>query len=502
VLSLLAEVAREQPLICLVDDAQWLDRVSAQALAFVARRLLAERVGLAFAVRAYRDDRELAGLPVLVIGGLSDGDARALLDSAVPGRLDERVRDRIVSETRGNPLALLELPRGLSAAELAGGFGRPDARPLESQIEQSFFRRVQSLPAETQQLLLTAAAEPVGDVSLLWRAAERLGVEADAAAPAEAAGLIELGARVRFRHPLVRSAVYRSAGLADRQQVHRALAEATDPDADPDRRAWHRAHAAVRPDEAVAGELERSADRAQGRGGVAAAAAFLERATALTPDPARRVARALAAAQAKFKAGAPDAAHELIRAAELGPLDELQRARLARLRAQMAFTERRGSDAPRLLLDVAKKLEPLDSGLARETYLEALSAAISAGRLGRGLSVREAAKAARTAPSAPQPPRPMDLLLDGATTRLTEGYVAGVPPLRRALDALRQDGGRSEDDIMGWLWLACPVAPEPIAPELWNDAAWHELTARAVGLARGAGALAVLPVAHHQRRRG
>jgi len=475
--------------VCLVDDAQWLDQASAQALAFVARRLLAEPVALVFAVREPSEEQQLGGLPQLAVGGLGGGDARALLDSVTPGRLDEQVRDRIVAETRGNPLALLELPRGLSAAELAGGFGRPDALSLASRIERSFLRRLQSLPVKTRRLLLAAAAEPIGEVTLLWRAAGRLGVGADAAAPAEAAGLIELGARVRFRHPLLRAAVYRAAAVPDRREVHRALAEATDPGADPDRRAWHRAHAAAGPDEAVAGELERSAGRAQGRGGVAAAAAFLQRSAELTPDPARRGARALAAARAKFAAGAPDAAYELLAMAELGRLDELQRAELARLRAQMAFAERRGSGAPRLLLDAAKKLGPLDSGLARETYLEALGAAISAGRLGRGLTVRKAAEAARAAPPAPRPPRPLDLLLDGIATRLTEGYVVGVPPLRRALDALQRHGGRSEAGVMGWLPLAT------IAPELWDDATWHELTARALGLARELGALAVLPVA-------
>ena len=274
VLGLLSEVAEERPLVCLVDDAHWLDRASAQVLEFVARRLLAESVALVFAVREPRDEQALAGLPELVVEGLDDADARALLESAVPGRLDERVRDRIVAETRGNPLALLELPRGLTATELAGGFGRPDAQPLASRIEQGFRRRLQSLPVETQRLLLTAAAEPVGDVPLLWSAAERLGLGPDAATPAEEAGLIEIRGRVRFRHPLVRSAAYRAAGLADRREVHRALAEATDAEADPDRRAWHRAHATAGPDEDVAGELERSADRAQRRGGVAAAAAL------------------------------------------------------------------------------------------------------------------------------------------------------------------------------------------------------------------------------------
>jgi DNA-binding CsgD family transcriptional regulator/tetratricopeptide (TPR) repeat protein len=489
VLSLLSEVAEERPLICVVDDAQWLDRASAQILGFVARRLLAEPMAMVFAVRDPSEDHELGSLPVMVIGGLSDADARALLESATPGRLDERVRDRIVAESNGNPLALLELPKGLTAAEMAGGFGFLGTRPLGTVIEQSFIRRVQSFPVETQRLLLTAAAEPVGDVTLLWRAAEVLGIGADAAAPAEANGLIELGARVRFHHPLARSASYRAAALRERQEVHRALAEVTDPSADPDRRAWHRAQAALGPDETVAAELEQSADRAQGRGGIAAAAAFLERASELTPDPGRRAARALAAAQAKFEAGSTSAAHELLAAAEIGPLDELQRARLARMRAHIVFARRRGSDAPPLLLQAAKRLEALDAGLARETYLEALGAAVFAGRLGGRCGVREVAEAARAAPLGPQPRRPIDLLLDGVATRFTEGYGAGVPALRPALQAFRRKGMSSEDDSLRWLWLAWLLAGD-----LWDDEAWHELATRAVRLAREAGALTALPV--------
>ena len=366
-----------------------------------------------------------------------------------------------MAETRGNPLALLELPRGLSAAELAGGFGLPEALPLASHIERSFLRRLQPLPVKTQRLLLAAAAEPIGEVALLWRAAERLGVGADAAAPAEAAGLIELGARVRFRHPLLRAAVYQAAAVPDRREVHQALAEATDPDADPDRRAWHRAHAATGPDEHVAAELERSAARAQGRGGVAAAAAFLQRSAELTPDPARRGVRALAAAQAKYDAGAADAAYELLAAAEAGPLDDLQRARLERLRAQLTFSLVRGSDAPPLLLSAARRLAPLDAGLARETYLEALGAAIFAGRLGRGVNVREAAEAARAAPPAPRPPRAIDILLDGLAARFTEGYAASLPRLKQALHAFCRADGPSEED-RHWLWLACRVAPDAV----------------------------------------
>jgi hypothetical protein len=489
VLGLLSEVAEEQPLLCLVDDAQWLDQASAHALGFVARRLLAEPVALVFTVREPSERQPWQGLPRLTVEGLSGGDARALLDSVTPGRLDARVRDRIVAETRGNPLALLDLARGLSAAELAGGFGPPDGPPLANGVERSWLRRLQSLPVMTQRLLVVASADPLGDVTSLWRAAESLGIGPDATVPAETAGLIELGARVRFRHPLLRAAVYRAAAVPDRREVHRALAEATDPDDDPDRRAWHRAHAAVGPDEAVAAELERSAAWAQARGGVAAAAALLQRSAELTPDRAARGARALAAARSKLAAAAPDAAYELLTMAELCRPNDLQRAELARLRAQIAFAERRGRDTPRLLVDAAKRLEALDGALARETYLEALGAAILAGRLGHRLKAREAAEAARAASaSAPQPPRPTDLLLHATATRLTSGYVAAVPALRRALQALRHDQGHSQADFTSRLWLLCPVAPEPIASELWDDATWHELAVRSVALARETGA--------------
>jgi DNA-binding CsgD family transcriptional regulator len=489
VLTLLAEAAELEPLVCLVDDAQWLDRATAQTLAFVARRLLAERIAMVFAVREPNDVNELTGLPELVVGGLADGDARSLLASAMPGPLDERVRDQIIAETRGNPLALVELTRGLTPAELAGGFGLPDARPLASRVEETFVQRVRMLPRETQQLLLVAAAEPVGDVSLLWRAAERLGIRGDAGKPAEEAALIDLGIRVRFRHPLARSAAYRAAHFRDRQDVHRALAEATDPDTDPDRGAWHRAQAASGPDEAVASELERSADRAQARGGTAAAAAFLARAAELTPDPGGRGRRALAAAQAKFDVAAWDEALELLDTAELAPLDELQRARLERLRAEIVFARTRGDDAPALLLDAARRLEPLDAAMARETHLEAMAAAMFAGRLGGKPGVREAAEAAQAAPAAPQPPRAIDLLLDGLATRFTDGYSEGVPQLQKALTAFRREEGLTARDVR-WVWLACRLAQD-----LWDDELWYELATRALRAARETGALRVLPTA-------
>jgi DNA-binding CsgD family transcriptional regulator len=488
VLSLLSDVAEQGPLVCLVDDAQWLDQASVQSLAFVARRLMAEPVALVFAVREPSDKRELAGLPELGVEGLGDRDARLLLASAVPGRLDEEVRDRIVAETRGNPLALLELPRALTPAELAGGFGLPYARPLTSRIEQSFIRRLRTLPPETQQLLLIAAAEPVGDPVLLGRAVNALGISADAFAPAEAAGLIELGSRVRFRHPLVRSASYRASSPCDRRQAHASLAGASDPEIDPDRRAWHYAQAASGPDEAVAAELERSAERAQGRGGLAAAAAFLERSAELTPDPALRGGRALTAAQAKFEAAALDSADELLAIAAMCPLDELQRARLERLRAQIAFARTRGSDTPSLLLGAAKRLESLDIGLARETYLEALWAAVRAGSFGRRGGLVQTARAAGAAPAPRQPPQTIDLLLDGLVVRFTEGYAAAKLLLEQALDAFRKEELRGDD--IGWCWLACHIAMD-----LWDDEACAQLAGGLTQIARDTGALSALPFA-------
>ena len=380
-LSLMAEAADEPSLLCLVDDAQWLDGVSRQVLGFVARRLLAEPVGLVFAIREPEHDPDLVGLPEMRLEGLAEGDARALLETSMHGRLDERVRDRIVAETRGNPLALLELPSGLGAMGLAGGFGLPDAADVPGAIEDYYRRCVAALPEATRQLLVLAAADAVGDATLLWRAAQVLGVGRDAAEPAAAAGVLEIAAGVRFRHPLVRSAVYRAASVDQRRVAHGALAAATDPERDPDRRAWHRAHAVRPPDETVAQELLDSASRAEGRGGIAAAAAFLDRAVTFTADPRERASRALAAAQAKFAAADFLAAESLLATADAGPLDELGQALLQRTRAQIAFDLRRGSDAPPLLLRAAKRLEPLDAELARETYLEAMIAAIYAGEL-------------------------------------------------------------------------------------------------------------------------
>jgi DNA-binding CsgD family transcriptional regulator len=493
VLSLLSEVADEQPLVCLVDDAQWLDRASEQALAFVARRLLAESVALVFAVRAAGEDRELRGLPELMVEGLGESDARALLGSALPGPLDERVRDRLVAETRGNPLALLELPRGLTPAELAGGFGLPDASALSGRIEESFRRQLAPLPAATRRLLVVAAAEPLGEPLLLWHAAGQLGIDAQAAAPAVEAGLLETGARVRFRHPLVRSAVYREASAEDRRSAHGALAEATDAEIDPDRRAWHRAQAAPGPDEDVAEELERSASRAQARGGLAAAAAFLERAAMLTPEPGRHAQRLLAAARAKRDAGALDAALGLLVAVEPGPLDALRTADVEHLRGQIAYDRYQGSDAARMLLSAAKRLEPLNADSARETHLEALVAAMARGLDSPG-GLLEAAEAARAAPRGPGPAQAVDVLLDALALRFTDGYVAAAPTLTRALQLLLAlDLGT--DDALRSLWLTGGRAGAIVALELWDAESWHALAARQVQFARATGALVQLQLA-------
>ena len=486
-LSLLSDVAEERPLVCLVDDVQWLDRESVSVLSFVARRLAAEPIAVLFSARDPSPKRELDGLAELVLEGLSDADARQLLDAAIPGGLDEQVRERIVAETRGNPLALLELPRGMTPAELAGGFGLPDARGLSGRIERSFLRRVQSLPRETQQLLLVAAAEAVGDATVISQATTQLGIDGAAMIAAEDAGLVELGPPVRFRHPLVRSAAYRAATAHERRRAHGALAWATDPQRDPDRRAWHRAHAAAGPDENVAAELERSATRAQARGGVAAAAAFLERAANLTPNPVRRGIRALAAAQLEFDAGAPDAAERLLTVAARSTLYDLDRARLVRLRAQIAFARTRGSDTPSLLSAAAQLLEPLDPELARETHLEALWAAIRSGRFAKVEGVVEAAQAAALTTGG-EPSRAIDLLLDAVLARLTVGYEPALPAVARALEAFRAEGFSREN--IAWCGLACQLALE-----LWDDAGCEEIASGLRRVARESGRLTVLPFA-------
>ena len=480
VLTLFAAEAEHCPLLCVVDDAQWLDRASALTLAFVARRLLAEPVGLVFAAR--EPGLELQHVDGLDVRGLRNGDARALLRSMLRFKLDERVVDRIIAEVRGNPLALLELPRGLTATQLAGGFGLAEAQAMSGRIQESFVRRVTAVSDDARRLLLLAAAEPVGDLLLLLRASEQLGI-AVSAVDAETDGLLALSERVTFRHPLVRSAVYRTAALQDRRAAHRALAAATDREFDPDRRAWHLAEAAAGPDEQVASELERSAGRAQTRGGAAAAAAFLRRAVALTADPARRADRALAAAQASIQAGSFDAVLRLLATAETGPLDELQRARVNLLRGNVAFALGAATDAPPPLLEAARRLEPLNVELARETYLTAWGAA---GMAGQGDIILEIWAAVRALPPTSSAPGPLELLLEGMAQLTLEGHAAAAPTLQRAAEALLE---MPVEDALRWGWAAVGASTA-----VWDDEGMRAISARLVRLVRDAGVLAQLPL--------
>ena len=482
VLTLLSEAGEDRPLLCVVDDAQWLDHASALTLAFVARRLLAEPVGIVFAAREPAD--ELQHVPELEVQGLRNGDARGLLRSVVTLKLDAQVRDQIITETHGNPLALLELPRGLTATQLARGFGLVGARTLPGRIEESFVSRLEALSHDAQRLLLLAAAEPLGDPLLLLRAARQLGISV-AAVQAETDGLLAVEARVSFRHPLVRSAVYRTAAAEERRAAHLALAQATDAVVDPDRRAWHLAAATTGPDEDVASVLERSAGRAQARGGVAATAAFLERAVALTADPARRADRALAAAEANLQAGAFDATLALVAAAEAVQLDEFQRARADLMRGHVAFASGLGGDAPRLLLRAARRLEPFDLELARETYLTAWGAAVFAGPAG-GDVLEEICRAVETLPPSTAAHRPLDLLLNGLALLTTDGRAGAAPALQ---DATRAMADIPVEDVVRWGWAATGASDA-----VWDDEGTVAIASRHVQLVRDAGALAELPI--------
>jgi DNA-binding CsgD family transcriptional regulator len=487
VLSLLCATAEERPLLCLVDDAQWLDAASRQVLGFVARRVLAEAVALVFALREPIDGQAFDGLAQLSLEGLDEPDARALLSRAVPGRLDDRVRDRIIAETRGNPLALVELSGRLSAAERAGGYVQPATRDLPDQVEAEFLGRTGALPDATRRLILLAAADPLGDATLVWRAAEPLGIAAGALAPAGAADLLEIDDRVRFRHPLVRSAVYQAASLDDRQRAHEALAEATDPVLDADRRAWHRALATAGPDETVAAELERSAERAQTRGGLAAAAAFLERSAALTADPTLCSRRALAAADASFQAGAFDTVLRLLARAESYALDGFQSALADLLRARVVYRASYDSEAPQLLLQAARRLEPFDLALARKAYLTAWSAAVAAGPGGRGTGVMLAiCDAIRALPPPAEPPQPLDLLLDGLALLTTDGRAAATPVLQRAATAIADMPAR---DVLRW-----GAQGGAASSAVWDADGAGAIMERQAQIVRDAGALAELPI--------
>ncbi|SNY37384.1 helix-turn-helix transcriptional regulator [Paractinoplanes atraurantiacus] len=488
VLSLLSEASEQSPLLCVVDDAQWLDRASAQTLSFVARRLLAESVALLFASR----EREpaLIGLPELEITGLRDGDAHALLSSLTHAGLDRSIRDRIVAETRGNPLALVELPRGLSLTQIAGGLGllRPgDSAPghdsLPGHIERSFLNRIDGFAGPTRTLLLIAAAEPLGDPVLVWAAAERLGIDPAAALADGTDGLLSIDERVTFRHPLVRSAVYQAGEPRQRRAVHLALAEVTDETIDPDRRAWHRAAAAPGPDEEVAAELERSAGRAQARGGLAAAAAFLQRSVQLSLDTRQRVRRALAAAEATLAAGDFEAASRFADLARREATDEFPRARSELIRGHIAFSSGRTGEAPGALLAAAQRLEPHDMDLARETYLLAWGAALMAGDRP---TLEATARSTAALPPREGGRRALDLVLDGYAELLVGRRPEAVRLLREATPLVI---GLPLSDAMLWGWVA-----NAVPPSIWDDAAMRELSDRQVEVVRAAGALAHLPL--------
>ena len=486
VLGLLSEAARRRPVVCLVDDVQWLDEASVQTLAFVARRLQVEAVGILVSARDSLDEELMPGLPQLAVEGLQDAYARDLLSSAMTGPLDERVRERIVAETRGNPLALVQVARGMSSDEAAGGFGLTGPGPLSNRIEHAFGRRLAVMPAATRRLLVVAAAEPGQDPTLIWRAAERLGVGVHDAEPAVADEFVSLTGRVRFCHPLARSTVYKTAPPDERRAAHGALADATDPRTDPERRAWHRAHATAGLDEDVAAELERSAGRAQARGGRAAAAAFHERAAELTPAPDRRAERALVAAAAKSDAGSLERALRLLSIAEAGPPDETRQARIGLLRAQIMSRMTPGSGV--LMLAAARRLEPLDPALARDAYRDAFYAAHIAGRLGEHDAMTAVAEATRRA-AAGWEPGPYHRVLDGLAAIVTEGYGAGADLVAEGVRAVR-DGDGPVDEALPWLPLACRVAFD-----VWDCDSALALSSRMISVVRGRGNLGILHTA-------
>jgi DNA-binding CsgD family transcriptional regulator len=480
-LSLMSEVAEAKPLLCVVDDAHWLDPETTRALAFVARRLGADSVGVVLASRTVVED--LDSLPELPLDGLGAADSRALLDSVLIGHLDDSVRERFLAETRGNPLALIELPRSLTIAEAASGVVHQSPDSVSGRIEESFRRQLRSLPDDTRRILLLAAAEPLGDPLLLLRAASMLGLSAESADPAEAAGLFQIRERCSFRHPLVRSAVYEAATPAERREAHGAIAEATDPLLDPDRRAWHRAQATPAPDEGVAMELERTAARAKARGGLAAAAAFLERAAILTPDVQKRAERTLAAAELMHEAGSLDSVENLLRAIDPRHLDAVQLARVEALEAELRL-ERGGTTTEMVLklLAAAKRLD--DDRSARVYALEALKHAFWSGQ---PPALEAVAQALAETPAAES--SVAGLLTRGWAQMLERGFPAGTDLMRQAMILLREKPALEESD------LSLLPYTEGITLNSWDIDSWETLARQRLQLVRDVGALRELPEA-------
>jgi len=489
--ALLTAFAEAQPVLCLVDDAQWLDRASVQVLTFVARRLKADSVVVVVAQRHHEPLGQLAGLPELTLEPISDASARTLFATAMPGRIDHAILARIIAEARGNPQAILESVDGISPAEFSGGLIGGAGLHARRPVVEDLLTRMAALPSNSRQLLVVAAAEPIGDPALMWRAAAALGIPIDAVEPLEANGLVSVGSRVLFARPLLRSVVYAEAAESERRRAHRALAEAAEQASARDRQAWHRVQASTAPNEEAAAELARYADTARERAGVAASAAFLERAALLTPDSGRRADRSLAAAAVKLAAGDPHAAARLAVIADMGAIDQSQRNRVALCLAQIGSAHRHDSGASELLLTAARQLAPDEPAIAREAYLDALTSALRIGRFGT-ITAEEIALAALSTPAASDPPRAADLLLDALASRFAKGYGEAVQPLNGALEALQWE--ECGDEALRWLSLAARLATD-----LWDDGSWHAITGLQLRLARRADALATLPDAWTDR---
>jgi len=489
VLTLLADVASAAPLVCVIDDVQWLDPESAVVLGFVARRLHAEHVVLLFAIREPNGEvSSLAGLPELAVGGLAEGAALELLASLVPGRLSPAVAARIVAETGGNPLALVEVARELSPAQLAGAELLPEPLHIGGSLEQAFGRRVRRLPPDTRLLLAVAAAEPTASEALLWRAAGELGIDPDAAAAADLGGLAEIGPRVEFRHPLIRSVVYHATPLSQRRLIHQALAAGNG--SEPARVAWHLGMAAAGPDEAVAARLEQAAGQARDRGGYVATVTFLSRAADLSEDEGLRARRLLAAAEAALTAGQPVRADALLEEATPRLDGPLARAQARRLQGTIRFALGQPAEAAPVLLAAARELAPAHPRGARQALLEAVEAARYAGwSASRAVLLEIAAAARATQTAGGSQVSATDLLLDGFAARAAAGYPASVPLLRRAI-AMLSAGDLSPAEGLRLLGLGCVAAAD-----LFDDQAEHALANRWVQLARDQGALTALPQA-------
>jgi DNA-binding CsgD family transcriptional regulator len=486
-LTLLARAAEDQPVLCVIDDEQWLDAESAGVLGFVARRLYADQVGMVIAVTEPAPAHAFEQLPEVSVGGLPAEEAGQLLRSAAGAPINDQVVDRILAETEYNPLALVEVGPEFTAEELTGRAELPSPMPLGRRLRDRFRRQVAGLHQDTQTFLLVAAVEAGDSRPVLWRAAREGGIDPDtAAAEAEAAGLMELTAgSVRFRYPLIRSAVYHGAPDAGRRRAHLLLSAACDALRDPDLRAWHLGAAATGPDEGVAAELELAANRAQARGGYTGRVALLRRSVELTADNDRRVRRELALADAELRSGDPDIAQDLVDTALPNLSEPRPRALGEQLRGEILFAQGHVTDSAAILVGAARLLAP-DHAAAREAAAAAMRAALWAGPT-------ESKEVSTAAAALPRPARSearvSDLLLEGFAARFTTGFTASVEPFRAALSALRsEDPGQVTE--LRWFEMAAIAALC-----IWDADTVLDITNRFLRAARTQGALALLPAA-------